>query len=386
MLVQRHTELSAHVVAFSRFLRANGFPISPDREADALRSLALVGIATPSGFLLALRAVFPQNHKQLQAFDALYAQYWKELDKAVDSKIKNQEKESAAKKKKTKQDSEAAFEALKNWLHGNKNPSEAEELASYSIGESLIEKDFSTYTDDDLAESQQLIREMVRRISQTLSRRYRSFANGSQLDLRQILRKNFRKGDEIIDLFYRKPTRNKLRLVLLCDVSKSMDLYSRFFVQFMFAFQNLYRSIETFAFSTQLYRITEDLKEMDYPKALENLQTHVPNWSGGTDLGQALRTFAQHYALKTLSSRTVVFIISDGWDTGESDDLEHNIQLISRKSRSVFWLNPLAGNPNYQPQVKALQLILPHIDGLLPAHNLESLRLVVEQFQKKSHN
>ena len=151
----------------------------------------------------------------------------------------------------------------------------------------------------------------------------------------------------------------------------------RFFVQFMYAFQNLYASIETFVFSTKLLRITEDLKEMEFQQALDNLSDSVPNWSGGTDLGAAFREFVQEYALRKLNSKTVVLIVSDGWDTAESPDLAENMAKIRRKARRVYWLNPLASTPNYSPEVRGLKAVMPHIDALLPAHNLESLKEVI---------
>lgn len=379
-LIQRQTELSAHIVAFSRFLRTKGFPLGPDRENDALQALATVKLDNEKNFYFALRAIFPQNRKQLRDFDTLYFKYWKELAKAVDSKIKDDSKEAKQKKKATKPNSESAFEALKNWLHGKSQNSE-EELAAYSLGETILEKDFSSYTDDDLHSAKQVIRQLVQRLRKIQSRRNVPTKSGGQLDLRHILRDNFRRGNEIVNLFYKQPAKTKIRLVLICDVSKSMDLYSRFFVQFMYAFQNLYASIETFVFSTKLIRITEDLKEMEFEQALDNLSKSVPNWSGGTDLGATLREFVQEYALKKLNSKTIVLIISDGWDTSESEDLAENMSKIKRKARRVYWLNPLAATPNYRPEVRGLKAVLPHIDALLPAHNLETLKQVIEQLK-----
>jgi len=379
-LIARQTSLSGHVVAFSRFLRASGIPVGPDREADVLKALAEINVGDEVQFYLALRSIYPQNRKQLREFDELFVKYWKELAKAVDSKIKEDAEESKSKKKKNNQNGEASFEALKNWLSGNRQP-EQEELASYSLGEPLTQKDFGSYTDEDLYEARKIIRTLVQRMARTMSRRYEAARSGGQLDLRRVLRNNFRKGEEIMDLFYRRPARNKIRLVLLCDVSKSMELYSRFWVQFMFAFQNLYQSIETFVFSTRLCRITEDLKEMEYTKALENLTERVPHWSGGTDIGAVLREFVQEYAMRKLNSRTIVLIISDGMDTGEGDDLALNMERIRRKARRVIWLNPLAGSPDYRPEVKALKSVMPHLDLHAPAHNLESLKRVVEQLR-----
>jgi uncharacterized protein len=374
-LIHRQTELSANIVAFGRYLRQKGFAIGPDREADALLALSKIPFNDQTQFYLALRAIFPQNKKQLNDFDSLYTTYWKEVAKAVDSKIKET---ITQKKKKTAIDQQTTFEALKNWLHGNKQNNE--ELSAYSLGENILKKDFGSYTDDDLAQSQQLIRELVRHIRRIVSRRYKASKQGQQLDLRKILSHNFRGTDEIINLFYRKQTQNKLRLVLLCDVSKSMDLYSRFFVQFMYAFQNLYQSIETFVFSTELRRITEDLKEMDYAQALENLSDNVPNWSGGTDLSLSFEQFVEKYAFRKLNSRTIVLIVSDGWDTGENT-LDKSMAQIKRKARRIYWLNPLASSPDFKPEVKALQTAMPYLDAHLPAYSLDSLKQVLEKLR-----
>ncbi len=380
-LIKRQTEISAQVVAFAGFLRTKGFSISPAREADALRGLLMANITQQTHLYLVLRAVFPLNVKQLKIFDNLFETYWKELEKAVDSKIKDQEKESEKKKKKQPKSPEEAFEALKNWLNNNRANEKEDELAAYSLGESLLEKDFSSYLEDDLTEAQQVIGQLVKKIRRVQSRRYVPTHKGASLDLRHTLRDNFRRGDEVVNLFYHKPKRNKIRLVLLCDVSKSMDLYSRFFVQFMFTFQNLYDSIETFVFSTKLCRITEDLKEMKYEQALENLRENVRNWSGGTDLGVVFREFVQEYAFRKLNSRTIVLIVSDGLDTAESNDLGESMASIKRKARRVFWLNPLASMPNYRPETKGLKAALPHLDALLPAHNLESLKQVIDKIK-----
>lgn len=199
-LIARQTSLSGHIVAFSRFLRASGMSVGPDREADALKALAEINVGDEVQFYLALRSIYPQNRKQLREFDELYVKYWKELAKAVDSKIKEDAEESKSKKKKNNQNGEASFEALKNWLSGNRQP-EQEELASYSLGEPLSQKDFGSYTDEDLYEARKIIRTLVQRMAKTMSRRYEAARSGGQLDLRRVLRNNFRKGDEIIDLF-----------------------------------------------------------------------------------------------------------------------------------------------------------------------------------------
>ena len=174
----------------------------------------------------------------------------------------------------------------------------------------------------------------------------------------------------------KKPQRRRLELVLLCDVSKSMELYSRFLIQFAFAFQQVFKRIETFVFSTKLTKITDILRGADFGKSLENLSETVTHWSGGTRIGESLAHFTSAYGQKHLSSRTVVIIISDGWDTGDVTVLTEAMQEIHRKAHRVIWLNPLAGNPNFEPSTAAMSAAMPFIDVFAAAHNAESLRLL----------
>ena len=141
----------------------------------------------------------------------------------------------------------------------------------------------------------------------------------------------------------------KLKLVLLCDVSKSMDLYSRFFVHLIYAFQHAYDRIETFVFSTALHRVTEILDNQEFDKAFDTISERVPHWSGGTTIGSCLNDFTKEFEYSLLDRKTIVFILSDGWDTGEPGVMKDAMQTIYKKTRKVIWLNPLAGSPNFLP-------------------------------------
>ena len=191
---------------------------------------------------------------------------------------------------------------------------------------------------------------------------------------RQTIRNSLRGGGEILDLFYHKKRRKRLKLVLLCDVSKSMDLYSLFLIQFIYAFQFVFRRIETFVFSTSLYRITDILRNEEIKNVLEKLSKQVPNWSGGTKIGNSLEQFVENFGLKFVDRQTICIIISDGWDTGDLDMLVRSMSYLKKHSRNIIWLNPLKGNPEYEPSTRGMQLALPYIDIFSSAHNLNSLK------------
>jgi uncharacterized protein len=372
MLIQRHTSLTANIVAFCRYLRTEGFHISATEEADALRAVELMeAFQTPELLRGSLHAVLVRTPAQSERFDGLYDTYWKELEKAVNSKQAEQGRKQPKRNKPKPQ--EPQFEALKDWLFGKQNQEEELDLYTYSAAEALGERDFSTLSDDELSEMFELIQMIAKRLARQQNRRYKNDKNGL-LDLRKTLRINLRRGGEIIELARRKPQREKLELVLICDVSKSMELYSRFLVQFAYCFQSVFKRIDTFVFSTNLLKISDILRGGEFDKVLKNLSQNVPNWSGGTRIGESLETFVNDFGSKSLSSKSVVIIVSDGWETGDVSVLSDVMQQIHRRAHRVIWLNPLAGNPNYEPSTAAMTAAMPFVDVFAAAHNAASLR------------
>ncbi|MGI9544504.1 MAG: vWA domain-containing protein, partial [Cyclobacteriaceae bacterium] len=370
----------AHVVSFCRYLREYNFSLGPTEEADVLQALSLISFTDPETFQMILKGVLARSQKEQQKFDDLYDDYWSQYFKAVDGKIKDGKAEDQANLKSNSKRKAPSLQALKSWLYG-KGSTEETEIATYSGWEVLTQKDFAAYTADELEEMMRFLQQLARSLASKRQRRYRPSRHQATFDLRRTLRLSMRRGGEILDLAFREPKQTKLQLVLLCDVSQSMDLYSRFLVQFAYAFQQSYRRIETFVFSTSLHRITEEMQEQDYDLALQHLSEKVSNWSGGTKIGASLQQFVNNYR-QYLDRRTLVLILSDGWDTGDLEVLEKSMRTLHRKSSRVIWLNPLAGNPDYEPTVKGMQVALPYIDAFAAAHNLESLKSVFKKMQK----
>lgn len=373
-MITRKTSLSANIVSFCRFLRQKGFTIGPAEETDALLALEkLAPFHRSEAMQLCLKAALARTLAQQIQFDELYTQYWRELEKAVNSKRKDEPNRAAPPKRKKNQ--APSLQSIKNWLQGNRQKEEIA-MAAYSMQEVRSRKDFSAFNDEELWEVERLIHAIARALALKQSRRRKTVNRLAQLDLRRTLRLNMRRGGEILDLAYYDPARNRQQIVLICDVSKSMDLYSRFLIQFIYAFQNAYRRIETFVFSTSLHRVTQQLKQREFDLALRELSESVPGWSGGTKIGESLDTFVQKYAGKLLNKQSIVLIMSDGWDTGNTDLLADSMRKIQKKAAKVIWLNPLAGNPKYEPVVQGMQAAMPFIDVFAPAHNVESLRAI----------
>lgn len=379
-LIQRQTALSANIVQMCRHLRQQGMRIGPTEEADALRAMAEFPLSSPDQFQTILRAVLCKSLKQQALFDLHFPDYWKQLMRAVDAKIKEVEEEAESQQPPSSQPKpqQPALQALKSWLYGNHTEEEIE-LATYSPGEVITYKDFSAFGESDLSELREVITQLARSLATQFQRRHERSKQQRQLDLRRTLRLNLRRGGEILDLAFRKKRIRRLSLVVLCDVSKSMDLYSRFLVQFLYAFQNVYHRIETFVFSTSLFRVTDELRQSDFDKVLDDLADSVKGWSGGTRIGHSLDTFLQDYGSRLLNDRTVIMILSDGWDTGESELLESSMAQLHKKANRVIWLNPLAGKPGYSPSTKGMEVAMPYIDTFASAHNIASLRGVLRE-------
>jgi len=387
-LIQRKTELSEQVVHFCRYLREKGLRIGPGKTLEALKALDVVPLDKRDNFRLALRTALTHSPEEQLRFDDLYLDYWRNIQRAIDSKNRYGDPKETAKKKEQppdKQQTGPPLLSIQNWLEGTQSEEETA-LAAFSSQKVLTEVDFGSFGEDEMQEVLELIRRMARTLALRYRRRQESAYSGNRPDIPRTLRHNLRRGGEMLDLFYRKKKLQHMDLVMLCDVSKSMDIYSRFLVQFIYAFQQHYRSVETFVFATSLHNISRQLKASSFSTALRQLSGVVNDWSGGTRIGESLETFVQHYGRKHLKPRTLVLIMSDGWDTGDTDRLSSAMAEIHKKSAGVMWLNPLAGRKGYSPEVKGMEAAMPYIDLFAPAHNVESLRkaaVALERFRKR---
>ena len=367
-------ELSSNVVGFCRLLRREGSGVGSAEAADALRALETVDLGEESHFHAAMRACLAKSQRELEIFDARFSSYWKVWYRA--GELSRGESDAQAEEDANTDLPPPQRPALKSvaaWLKGEKN-AEEEETAGYSPFEVLAQRDFSGFRADELDEIGRLVMLIARHLAKRLNRRYRDSAHRDRLDVRRTLRRNLRRGGELIDLTFRRRRRRKLKLVLLCDVSRSMDLYSSFLIQFVYAFQLAYRRVETFAFSTSLRRISDTLDGEDLDDVLAALSRDVPQWSGGTRIGVSLQSFLDVYGDSLLDNQTAVIVLSDGWDTGDIEILRDAMRDIHCRSLAVVWLNPLLGSEDYRPDTRGMRAALPHVDIFASAHNAASLK------------
>lgn len=365
----RHGDLVANVVGFCRLLRRRGLTVGPREAADALIALTAVDLTDRRESYLALRAVLASGTDAQRIFDAAFWEFWGPQEREEQSGPPRDEGALPP------VDGQQALDrVLLEWEKEGDASDDGEQMPAYSPVEALTRKDFSAFSADELDEITALVAAIARRVATRLSRRTRQARRGHLVDLRRTMRHSLRRGGEILDILRRERKLQKTRIVLLCDVSGSMDLYSRFLIQFIYALQHAVGRVETFVFSTGLSRITGSLARDDLRAALDEVARKVPDWSGGTKIGRSLRRFLADFGLSALDGRTVVIIISDGWDTGDADVLEAAMAELARRAARVIWLNPLLASPGYEPICQGMRVALPHVDVFAPAHNLESLR------------
>jgi uncharacterized protein with von Willebrand factor type A (vWA) domain len=242
------------------------------------------------------------------------------------------------------------------------------------VHENLSRKDFSMVPAVEVEELMRNISELSKKLAAQASRRYNRSGKTYLPDLRRTVRKNMRYGGELLEIALRKPRPNKTKLVVICDVSKSMDLYSAFLLQFMFGFSRVYKRVETFTFSTSLQCITGILKQDSFEGVLSQLNNQSSGWGGGTRIGESLQQFVEAYAGRLLDKHTLVIILSDGWDTGNTGALEESMSLMQARSKKIIWLNPVANFDAYQPTAAGMKAAMPFIDVFAPVHNADSLR------------
>jgi hypothetical protein len=250
---------------------------------------------------------------------------------------------------------------------------------SYSAQEVLKDKNFGDFSEDELELARRLMERMRWRTARRLTRRTERAARGRQLDLRRTVRRAFTTGGETLTWAHKERKLKPRPLVLICDVSGSMERYTRLLLQFLHTVSHgTNANVETFVFATRLTRITPSLRRRRVADALERVADEVADWSGGTRTGESLAIFNRHWARRVLGRGAVVLIISDGWDRGDVEQLGKEMLRLHRTSYRLMWLNPLLGSPNYRPLTRGMQAALPHLDDFLPVHNLKSLEALVD--------
>jgi uncharacterized protein len=351
------------VVTFGRVLREAGLEVGPGRVIDALAGLDAVELERRDDVYWALRQTLVSRVEDLEAFDRAFAAWFlraPELGPPRTPKTQRRGRARAAGR-------DGADDSVEAGQDGE------ERKAGWSYEELLRQKDFSELAPEELAKLRRMIAELAAARPRRRSRRLRRHPRGDMLDLRRMVRASLATGGDPVERAFRARLQTHRKLIVLCDVSGSMEPYSRAILLFIHGLIGTGRGVEAFAFGTRLTRLTEELSGPDPERALEEASRRVVDWSGGTRIGASLKAFNDLWGRRALSRGAVVVVVSDGWEREDTHTVAREMARLSRCAYAVVWVNPLKGHPDYEPLAGGMRAALPFVDRFLPGHNLASL-------------
>jgi uncharacterized protein with von Willebrand factor type A (vWA) domain len=366
---------------FARLLRAAGLRIGPDRVVDCVKALAIIGPPQNNprrdDWYWTMSAVLLSREEQRPIFDQAFQIFWRDpklaermmqalLPKVHGRAAKPEEQQS-------QRLTDALFQQQKPKEKQPEQRLDMEARLTFSSREVLQRMDFDTMSAAELAEAKRMIAELRLPLPELRTRRFYRDRSGRRIDLRTTLRESLREGGDIIPLVRTAPRELHPPLVVLCDISGSMNPYARMFLHFLHAITNDRDRVSVFVFGTRLTNITRQLRHRDVDVAMAKVADAIKDWSGGTRIGASLREFNFKWARRTLAQNACVLLVSDGLDREAGEGLSEEMERLAKSARYLVWLNPLLRYEKFEARPAGVRAMLPHVDLFLPVHNLQSL-------------
>jgi uncharacterized protein len=358
------------MVGFGRVLRVAGLEVGPGRLQDALRGLDVVGLTQREDVYHALRCTLVARRDDLDVFDAAFAAYW-------EHGARTSTPETGLDVPRFEPDSAPAPSAAEGERGGDAGE-ELTLLVAASPDERLRRRDFADMTTDELRRLRRLMERLPKAVPMRRSRRLRAAPAGDVLDTRRTLQRAMRTGGLPLDPAYRRRKQVPRKLVFLCDVSGSMEPYARAMVMFLQAVIASGRHVEAFAFGTRITRLTPHLRTLDPARALAATGGLMPDWGGGTRIGESLRHYNDTWGRRGLTRGATVVIVSDGWERGDLHELDTQLGRIARQAHRLVWVNPLKGHDGFAPLAGGMRIALRHSDEFVEGHNLVALEALAD--------
>ncbi len=373
--------IAANIMHFARVLRAAGLPIGPGKVLDAINALATLGIGRREDFYWTLHATFVNRRDQRELFDQAFHIFWKNpqiLERMMSMMLPSAQlaEEEVPENNLSSRVAEAltaGTEAREEIKTREKEEVEFDATLTWSQDEVFRDLDFEKMTNAEMEAAKAAMQQIRLPLRALPTRRFHPSKNGARIDMRTTLRSSLRSNGDIIPMHWRKRKRRNPPLVVLCDISGSMERYARMLLHFLHAVTNDQDRVHTFLFGTRLTNVTRYLRYRDIDISLENVASAVVDWSGGTRIGECLKDFNRFWSRRVLTQGAVVVLITDGLDRDGGEGLHLEMDRLHRSSRHLIWLNPLLRYDKFQPKSHGIKAILPHVDEFRPVHNLESL-------------
>lgn len=366
-----------NVAAFCRVLRAAGLPLGPAHTIDACRALAAVGLRRREDTRHALAAVLVKRQAERPLFDHAFELFWRlpgETGREATHGAGLAHNAPPAASRRLAQ----ALARLERASGGEKPPSPDARFA-FSSDEVFRRKDFAQMSTAEQRDAADALAHFRPPAPPRQTRRYRTSTRGPRIDMRATLRGSLPRGAEVFKLLRKKPVRRPAELVALCDISGSMAPYSRVLLHFLHGLARRSMPVQAFVFGTRLSNITRDLRHRDVDDALARVARSVHDWGGGTRIGAALHEFNRLWSRRLLSRGAVVLLITDGLDRAAGSGLGAEMERLHKSARRLIWLNPLLRYDRFEPKSLGIRAMLPHVDAMLPVHNADSVRALVER-------
>lgn len=361
------TSLTEAIVGFAQFVRHHGLNVGIQETQDALEAANNSLLISKLSLKFSLKAIFCASPEERLLFDRLFGLYWD--TNPIDLR-ENKNKTTIQGSINKKANSHLVMLGQGNSPHTEE---EAKSVSGANEVERLQQTDFSKVSAVEAQKLDEIAQQLFREIALRLRRRRKETRTNGIINLRRTIRRSLCYGGEPLDLYRRTRKPNKQRLIVLLDVSGSMDKYSFYLLRFIVALREHFRQLEAFVFSTTLIRISKAIQVNRVEAVLNLLSQQADNWSGGTKIGDCLETYYDTYGKRTLNGSPTVIILSDGLETGSVDKLAQQMQKIQRRAKRVVWLNPLKGMAGYEPTARGMAAALPAVDDFRTAHNLRSL-------------
>jgi len=378
---QIESRIEDAIIVFGRFLRQAGCQIGSGEIMLAISASSYIEIANREDFRQTLKSCFITNHKQLILFDQLFDIFWRNPDKIEKvSNILKRLHESRFSQEMAKSMRETIEDMYQKREDGvsKKNEKESNEEKSFNIflyspNELLKRKRFDSFTNEELEEAKKFINNREWIIPKRKLRRLKPGKVTKKLDIRNTIRNNIFPSQDFIKLCWKQPKYKERPLVVLMDISGSMDHYTRILMHFIHTIYSSGNKVEAFTFGTRLTRVTQHLRQKDINDSIEMINNLVKDWSGGTKIGETIQEFNLRWARRVLGNGAIVILITDGWDTGNTTILNQEFNRLSKSCHRIIWLNPNLGYQDFKPLTLGVQVILKHVDDFLPIHNLNCL-------------
>ena len=367
-----------NLLMFGEVLRRLGLEVGSANMLDLVRATEYIPIGgNRNDFRLAARSLLVHKQSDLALFDEAFQVFWRRPAHGRSMRdLRSMGEERRYRTPRVAPHREDTSDGPPGDLESedaNDRQPVVDLQRSFSAREVLRQRDFAEFTPVEVSAARSLMAELAWDLGQRRTRRL-TLGDGSDIDLRRSMRRSLSHGGEMLELAHRKRKTKPRPLVLICDVSGSMERYTRMLLHFVHTVAASGQQLEAFLFATRLTRITRHLATRGVDQAVAQVARAVPDWAGGTRIGEAVKTFNYRWARRVLRGGAVVLVISDGWDRGEPDLLAHEMARLQRSCHRLIWLNPLLGSPTYQPLTRGMQAALPYIDDFMPAHNLHSLQ------------